>query len=219
MHQKLVVETYPVGPLENNTYLIVDPAAAQAVIVDPGMGSEFLAQTLQKRGLKLLAVLNTHGHFDHIYNNGYFSKAFGCPIMINGGDLDLLRDMPHHASLFGFSAGPSPEPAVLLTPGHRIPVGGGLVRALHTPGHSPGGTCFASEGFVICGDTLFAQSIGRTDLPGGDYETLVRSIQESLYTMPDTTEVYPGHGPSTLIGFEKKHNPFVKGAGAKEVGR
>lgn len=219
MQQTLVVETYPVGPLENNTYLIVDPGSSEAVLVDPGMGSEFLAQAIQKRGLKLLAVLNTHGHFDHIYNNDYFSKTFHCPIMINGGDLDLLRDMPHHAALFGFSAGPSPDPEVLLSPGAEIPIGRSVVRALHTPGHSPGGTCFASRGFVICGDTLFAQSVGRTDLPGGDYDTLVRSIQESLYTMPDTTEVYPGHGPSTLIGFEKKHNPFVKGTGAREVRR
>jgi hydroxyacylglutathione hydrolase len=212
MSTPLTVETYQVGPLENNTYLVVDKETSEAVLVDPGMGSEFLVQVVMKRGLVLKAILNTHGHFDHVYHNGLFRKRFGCPIMIHASDVDLLRSMPASAALFGFSAEPSPEPDILVTPGDTIPVGGGALKAVHTPGHSPGGTCFTDEGFVMCGDTLFAQSVGRTDLPGGDFETLVASIRRELYSLPDSTEVLPGHGPSTLIGFEKRHNPFVKGA-------
>jgi hydroxyacylglutathione hydrolase len=210
MSNVLKVESYQVGPLENNTYLVLDSETAEAVLVDPSMGSEPLVESIRARRLNLKAILNTHGHFDHGYNNGLFSSAFGCPIRIHEGDLDLLRDMARHAALFGFRAEPSPEPSGFLKGGDEIAVGGGKLRVLHTPGHSPGGTCFASEGFVLCGDTLFAQSIGRTDLPGGDYETLVASIRRELYALADATEVYPGHGPSTLIGFEKRHNPFVK---------
>ena len=212
MGATLIVETYQVGPLENNTYLVVDEDSSEAVLVDPGMGSEFLAGIVKKRRLTLKAILNTHGHFDHIYHNGLFHEEFGCPVMLHEGDLDLLRSMPSSAALFGFTADPSPDPDVLVKSGDEIRVGKGALRVIHTPGHSPGGTCFAGDGFVICGDTLFAQSVGRTDLPGGDYDTLVSSIRESLYKLPDNTEVFPGHGPSTLIGFEKRHNPFVKGA-------
>jgi hydroxyacylglutathione hydrolase len=217
MPQALIVEAHQVGPLENNTYLILDREGPDAVLVDPGMGCEFLADEIQKRGIRLTAILNTHGHFDHVYNNGLFSERFGCPIMLHEGDLDLLREMPQHAALFGFSAKPSPEPASFLADGAEIQVGGGRLRAVHTPGHSPGGICFTADGFVICGDTLFAQSIGRTDLPGGDYDTLVASIRAALYSLPDSTEVLPGHGPSTLIGFEKRHNPFVKAQYIPEV--
>ncbi len=212
MGSTLTVETYQVGPLENNTYLVVEKDSSAAVLVDPGMGSEFLADAVRKRGLALKAVLNTHGHFDHIYNNAYFRDRFGCPVMIHREDLDLLRSMPSSAALFGFTASPSPDPDAFVKAGDRIPVGGGSLRAIHTPGHSPGGICYAGDGFVICGDTLFAQSVGRTDLPGGDFDTLVASIRTGLYSLPDSTEVFPGHGPSTLIGFEKRHNPFVKGS-------
>lgn len=210
MSNALRVEAYQVGPLENNTFLVVDPGTSEAVLVDPSMDSDPLVESIRSRKLVLKAILNTHGHFDHTFNNGLFSTAFGCPIRIHEGDLELLRDMQRHAELFGFHADPSPEPSRLLRAGEEIPVGEGRLRVLHTPGHSPGGVCFASEGFVLCGDTLFAQSIGRTDLPGGDYETLVSSIRTELYALPDATEVHPGHGPSTLIGYEKRHNPFVK---------
>ena len=210
MGNALKVEAYQVGPLENNTYLVVDPETSEAVLVDPAMGSEALVDSIRERKLNLSAVLNTHGHFDHTFNNALFSTAFGCPIRIHEGDLGLLRDMPRHAELFGFRAAPSPEPSRLLQAGEEIPVGRGKLRVLHTPGHSPGGICFASEGFVLCGDTLFAQSIGRTDLPGGDYETLIASIRRELYALADPTEAHPGHGPATLIGYEKRHNPFVK---------
>ena len=210
MAHPLRVEGHSLGPIENNTYLVWDDASHEAVIVDPTLGSEVLADRMRELGLTLTAVVNTHAHFDHLAGNAFFVSAFRCPIMIHREEVPILREMPLHARLFGFTVPPSPEPEVLLSGGDAVKVGAGELTVLHTPGHSPGGICLLSDGFVLTGDTLFAQSIGRTDLPGGDYEALVASIRAELFTLPDSTEALPGHGPSTLIGFEKKHNPFVR---------
>lgn len=210
MAQSLRVERHPLGPLENNTYLVWDPASNDAVIVDPTMESDVLAERVREYGLALKGIVNTHAHFDHLAGNAFFASAFHCPIMIHRDELPILREMPFHATLFGFSIPPSPEPNVLLSDGDTVKVGGGELRVLHTPGHSPGGICLLSDGFVLTGDTLFSRSIGRTDLPGGDSEALVASIRDKLFALPDDTEALPGHGPSTLIGYEKTHNPFVR---------
>jgi glyoxylase-like metal-dependent hydrolase (beta-lactamase superfamily II) len=211
MGDSLRVESFSLGPLENNTYLVWDPESKEAVLVDPTMDSERLAARIRELGLSLKAILNTHGHFDHLAGNAFFASEFGCPVLIHENERPILREMPFYASLFGFTVTPSPEPGGLLKHGDLIPVGGASLRVLHTPGHSPGGACFAADGFVLSGDTLFAQSVGRTDLPGGSYETLLESIRRELFQLPDKTEVLPGHGPPTLIGFEKRHNPFVGG--------
>jgi glyoxylase-like metal-dependent hydrolase (beta-lactamase superfamily II) len=211
MAKALRVETFQLGPLENNTYLVWDHDSKEAVLVDPAMGSERLVPRIREMGLSLNTILNTHGHFDHLAGNALFASEFGCPIAIHEEELPILKEMPFYASMFGFTVTPSPEPTILLKHGSIVAVGSGNFRVLHTPGHSPGGVSFAADGFVITGDTLFAQSIGRTDLPGGDYETLLASIRRELFVLPDQTEVLPGHGPSTLIGFEKKHNPFAAG--------
>jgi hydroxyacylglutathione hydrolase len=214
MQSTLKVETFQVGPLENNTYLVFDSEAKEAALVDPGMGSERVTQRIRDLGCRLVAILNTHAHFDHAYHNALFKEAFGCPLMLHEEDLELLRDMPNHATMFGFAPATSPDPDAFLKAGDEVKVGRGRLKVLHTPGHTPGGVCFSAPGVVLSGDTLFAQSIGRTDLPGGNYDTLMKSIREALYTLPEPTEVYPGHGPATLIGYEKRHNPFVKGSSA-----
>ncbi len=210
MSDILQVRSFLVGPLENNTYLVWDPGAKEAVLVDPGLGSEAAKDVILSQGLQLTAILNTHGHFDHASNNGLFARAFGCPVFIHEADVPLLAGMAEHAAMFGFQAEPSPKPAGFLQDGGKVPVGGGSLSVLHTPGHSPGGVCLAADGFVLTGDTLFAQSIGRTDLPGGSYEQLLDSIRRKLFALPDTTEALCGHGPSTSIGYEKRHNPFVR---------
>lgn len=212
MPDDLRVETFSLGPLENNTYLVWDPASKEAVLVDPTMDSERLAPRIRELGLRLTAVLNTHGHFDHLAGNAFFASEFGCPVLIHEDEQPLLKEMPFYASLFGFTVDPSPQPSRLLRHGDLVHVGTSSLRVLHTPGHSPGGACFVGNGFVLSGDTLFAQSVGRTDLPGGSHETLVESIRRELFQLPDKTEVLPGHGPPTLIGFEKRHNPFAGGA-------
>jgi glyoxylase-like metal-dependent hydrolase (beta-lactamase superfamily II) len=211
MEHVLKVESFQIGPLENNAFLVIDPESREAALVDPGMGSEILSGVIAERGLRVTAILNTHAHFDHTYNNQHFRQTLGCPLLLHESDLQLLRDMSRHAALFGFPPRSSPDPDAFLTPGQEVRVGGGALRVLHTPGHTQGGVSFAAPGLVITGDTLFAQSIGRTDLPGGNYDQLVESIRTALYALPESTEVYPGHGPATLIGYEKRHNPFVKG--------
>lgn len=211
MENPLKVEAFPIGPLENNALLVVDSESREAVLVDPGMGSEVISKTIAANNLHVTAILNTHAHFDHTYNNAYFREELGCPLLMHEADLELLREMSRHAVLFGFPPRTSPDPDAFLAPGQEVRVGSGALRVLHTPGHTPGGVSFAAPGWVITGDTLFARSIGRTDLPGGDYDQLVESIRTALYALPESTEVYPGHGPATLIGYEKRHNPFVKG--------
>jgi hydroxyacylglutathione hydrolase len=207
---RLRVEKYSLGPLENNTYLVWDPASKDAVIVDPTLESESLADRIRECGLTLKGIVNTHAHFDHLAGNAFFASAFHCPVMIHRDELPILEEMPFHATLFGFSVPPSPAPGVLLSDGDAVRVGVGELRVLHTPGHSPGGICLLTDGFVLTGDTLFSRSIGRTDLPGGNYDALIASIREKLFSLPDDTEALPGHGPSTLIGYEKTHNPFVR---------
>jgi len=205
----LNVDTYMVGPLQNNTYLIWDPDTRSAVLVDPGMESREVADHIREKNLRLKAILNTHGHFDHIYENAFFKKTFGCPLRIHEGDLDFLRRMDEHALGLGFQAQASPEPDSFLREGERIDVGSGWLEVLHTPGHSQGSVCFTGPGFVLSGDTIFAQSIGRTDLPGGDLETLLQSIRERILTLPEDTRVYPGHGPASEVGYERRHNPYL----------
>lgn len=208
----LEVRTFTSGPLENNAYLVWEPTSREAVLVDPGMGSEPIAQEIRTAELTLKAVLNTHGHFDHIFHNALFSREFSCPYFLHEGDLPLVHGMPEYAALFGFQADHCPDPTSFLRSGQEISLGSEALKVLHTPGHSPGGVCFLGSGFVITGDTLFAQSIGRTDLPGGSFDQLVASIRENLFPLPEMTQVLPGHGPATSIGFEKRHNPFVRTA-------
>jgi hydroxyacylglutathione hydrolase len=211
---RLKVESFSVGPLQSNTCLAWDEGTRHAALVDPGMESEFILAEIGRMDLAVVAILNTHGHFDHVYRNGFFKEALGCPLYIHPGDLDLLRSAPGHAAAFGFEGSVSPQPDGLLKDGMDIPVGNGFLKVIHTPGHSPGGTCFYSPHFLLSGDTLFAQSVGRTDLPGGSYPELMESITTKLLCLPDTTALYPGHGPSSSLLYEKRHNPFLTGSGA-----
>ncbi len=207
---KLNIEGHVVGPLQNNTFLVSDPVTRDAAVVDPGLDSGFLMDRIRDEGLALRYVLNTHGHFDHIALNGRFLKAFDAKLLIHQGDAPMIAGLTEHARLFGFQAEPSPEPDGFLEDGQAIRIGEGNLKVLHTPGHSLGGVCFLGEGWVIAGDTLFAQSIGRTDLPGGSLPVLLRSIRERLLTLPPETKVYTGHGPSTTVGYEKDNNPFLE---------
>jgi len=211
MDIKLRVETFAVGPLDNNSYLIIEPSSLKALVVDPSMDSDDVAKRIVDLKLSLEGVVNTHGHFDHTFNNALFAERFSAPVLIHEADLPLLREMVQHAENFGFEAKASPEPASFLHDGVPIKVGERELAVLFTPGHSPGGVCLAADDFVISGDTLFAGSIGRTDLPGGDFNQLADSIRSRLYSLPNSTTVLPGHGPPTTIGAEKKDNPFVPG--------
>lgn len=200
-----------VGPLQSNSYLLADEVTREAALFDPGMESEPVADILARERLIVTAIINTHGHFDHVFGNAYFKAKTGAPLLMHRADLDLVKRLEEQSLYFGFRATPSPPPDRFLEEGDEVRVGGIRLRVLHTPGHSPGGICLVTDGTAFVGDTLFAGSIGRTDLPGGSAETLLTSIREKLLTLPDDTVIYPGHGPATTIGHERRHNPFLTG--------
>ena len=207
----MLIVPFVLGPMESNAYILADEATRRAAVIDPGMESERLLEFLEAERLRLDLVLNTHGHFDHVFCNGYFTSKTGARLLIHEADVPLLRELPEVARQYGFSVAEAPEPDGFLRDGDIIPVGGMAVRVYHTPGHSPGGVCLHVGEALFSGDTLFAGSIGRTDLPGGSYQKLVASIRAKLLPLPDATLVYTGHGPHTSIGDEREYNPFLIG--------
>jgi hydroxyacylglutathione hydrolase len=203
------VIAYTVGPLDNNTCVVLDADSGEAVIVDPSFESARIWHDVERNGWKLVAVLNTHAHLDHVVENALFVERSGAPLALHAGELPILHSLPLQAARFGVETPRSVEPARLLADGDSIAIGNGALRVLHTPGHTPGGISFLGKGFVIAGDVLFAGSIGRTDLPGGDMNQLLNTIRSRLLSLPDETVVYPGHGPQTTIGRERRTNPFL----------
>ncbi|MDR1681276.1 MAG: MBL fold metallo-hydrolase [Prevotellaceae bacterium] len=208
------IKTFYFNELRVCTYLLWD-ATRECLIVDPGCESAGEQQRLRKfiadNALVPVLAVNTHGHFDHVLGNLFVTRTYAIPSAIHAADGPLLTKTAQQAALFGFQAEQPPEATILLTEDRPVCFGHAQLQALHTPGHTPGGIClYAPEaGFVLSGDTLFAGSIGRTDLPGGDYDALLDSIHTKLMTLPDGVAVYPGHGPETTIGEERRNNPFI----------
>jgi len=200
---------YNVGPLDNNTYLVVDEATGEVAVVDPSFDSADIWGDIEARGWKVVWVLNTHAHIDHVVENAFFVEKSGAPLALHPDDLPLLRGLAGQALWMGVETPRACEPTRLLADGDTLPLGDSALTVVHTPGHSPGGVSFLGERFVIVGDALFAGSVGRTDLPGGSMEQLIRTIRTRLLTLPDATRVYPGHGPETTIGRERRSNPFL----------
>jgi glyoxylase-like metal-dependent hydrolase (beta-lactamase superfamily II) len=199
-----------VGPLDNGVYLVVDEATKATALVDPSFESEPILEEIRARELRLEWILNTHGHYDHVVNNAYFKRETGAPLAIHPADVPFLEGMEQQARWMGIPhREDSPPPDRLLREGEEIEVGSLRLRVVHTPGHSPGGVAFLVGEAAIVGDSLFAGSIGRWDLPGGDEGTLLESIRTRLLTLPDATRVYPGHGPATTIGEERQSNPYL----------
>ncbi|MFQ5848778.1 MAG: MBL fold metallo-hydrolase [Candidatus Methylomirabilales bacterium] len=207
------IHSFTIGPLETNAYLVVDEGSRQALLIDPGLESEGIYTIIQKEGLTLSAIVNTHGHFDHVCGNAFFQAKTGAPVLLHREDAPMMAHAAEQALTFGFQVPTPPAPDRLLSEGDEVVMGEHRMRVLHTPGHTPGGICLSAGGLVFVGDTLFAGSIGRTDLPGGSFEVLLASIRNKLLCLPDETAVYPGHGPVTTIGDERAHNPFVTGRG------
>jgi len=207
-----LIETIPVGPLQCNCSIIGDEATRQAVVVDPGDEGERIARALARSGLTAVALVHTHGHFDHIGGTSELAGLTGAAIRLHPGDRFLYDSLPAQAALFGFTASPPLPPGDPIVDEEVIPFGGSALRAIHTPGHTPGSTCFLLEGdepVLFSGDTLFRRSIGRTDLWGGDTEAILASIRGRLFTLPGSTPVVCGHGPGTTIEDERRHNPFA----------
>lgn len=200
------------GPLLVNCYIVGDEATREAVVIDPGGDVEAILYLLKEDELKLTAIINTHSHFDHIGGNAGLKRATGAPLLIHPSEKDLLTGMNGLAEQWGIPFEPSPPADGDLIEGQTLKVGRVELEILHTPGHSPGGISLKVKDhpMVIVGDTVFQFSIGRTDFPGASHALLIRSIKEKLYPLGDDCEIYPGHGPPTLIGREKKYNPFLQ---------
>lgn len=207
----MIFETLVVGQLGVNCFILADPATKEGVVVDPGDEAGAILALIRAKGIRVKYILNTHGHFDHVGGNRQLVAETGATLMIHRGDEPFLSRASRSATMYGLMAEDSPAPAAYLEDGQAISFGGIELRVIHTPGHSPGGSCFflPAERMLISGDTLFAESIGRTDLTGGSQEQLVRSITTKLLVLPDDTRVYPGHGPATTIGHERRHNPYL----------
>jgi hydroxyacylglutathione hydrolase len=205
-----IVIGFPVGPIETNCWIVGAPGSKLAAVVDPGGEADRIIAELKKAGLTVTAIVNTHAHFDHAGANRVLRDKTGAPLMIHRLDAPALSQLNLQAMLFGMSSDDSPPADRLIEDGDTIDLKDFTLTVIHTPGHSPGGISISGPGILISGDTLFAGSVGRTDLPGGSWDTLVKSLRTKVMTLPDATKVYPGHGPSTTIGEERAHNPFLR---------
>ena len=210
----LSVHAIPFNPFEENTYII--HAGGECLIIDPGcfneMEREELSDTVKDLAVKPTRLLNTHCHIDHILGNAFVAAEYSLGLEIHHGELPVLEAGPMVANMYGIPYDPSPTPTNWIREGDEIVLDHIRLKVLFTPGHSPASICFynQADGWVISGDVIFYESIGRTDLPGGDYDTLITSIRTKMFALPDDTVVYPGHGPKTTIGHEKKYNPFLQ---------
>ncbi len=210
------LETFTFNPFQENTYLLSDDDK-NAIIIDPGMYGpqevQILNSFIEENGLKPVKALLTHAHLDHIFGLKTFLEIYDVPFYVHKEELPVYTSAEAVAANYGVELSLPQKQYELISETEVVSFGGEELEIRFAPGHSPGSICFYSKenDWVIGGDVLFQQSVGRTDLPGGDHDTLIRSIQTQLFTLPDTTTVYSGHGPSTNIGFEKMNNPFLRG--------
>ena len=198
-----------VGPLQVNCFILADEKTKETVVIDPGDDAQEILKIIKDKGLKVKYLVNTHGHFDHVGANKALKDATGAELLIHEGDAQLMAAAPKQSRAFGMSSAASPNADRYVKHGDVITAGEVSLKVLHTPGHSTGGISLLGQGMVFTGDALFAGSIGRSDLPGGDLKTLLRSIKANLMTLPDDTRVFCGHGPATTIGDERNENPFL----------
>lgn len=212
MTARPILETFPVGPLQCNCTILADPATREAIVIDPGDEPERILRALESEKLSPVALLHTHAHLDHITASRAVKEETGARIRLHPDDRPLYDALPEQAAFFGLRADSPAEPDAPLADGEIIRFGSHVLRAIHTPGHTPGSTCFSLEGpvpMLFSGDTLFRRSIGRTDLWGGDTEAILASIRRRLFSLPGDTPVVCGHGPDTTIDEEKRLNPFA----------
>jgi hydroxyacylglutathione hydrolase len=208
----VILETFPVGPLQCNCTVLGDEASGEAMVVDPGENIPQILAILARHKLTLKQIVVTHGHIDHVGGAVRLKRATGAPILLNQNDLPLLAMMDEQSGWLGIETPEVAPPDVSAEDGMVVGIAGHAAHILHTPGHTQGSIClhFAQDNLLLAGDTLFARSIGRTDLPGGDGRQILRSIHDRVLTLPEETRVVPGHGPATTIGEERESNPFLQ---------
>ncbi len=208
----MIHEILPVGPLQCNCSVIGDETTHEAMVIDPGDDIEDILAVLHKHNLQVKQIVITHAHIDHVGGAMKLRALTGAPILLNQNDYTLLKMLDVQASWLGMAAPGAVAIEASIADGDSLQAGTLKASVLHTPGHTEGSVClyFPAEKLLIAGDTLFARSIGRTDLPGGSFEKIIRSLHDSILTLPDETLVIPGHGPKTTIGAEREENPFLK---------
>lgn len=206
----MILEKLELGPFGTNCYVIGDEKTREAAVIDPGFSADEILLTLARHKLKLIYIIITHAHIDHIGATKALKESTDAPILIHKEESKYLKTSPAQAIMFGMKPSLPPSADQYIKEGEEIKIGSIVLKVILTAGHSPGGISLhaATEKVIFVGDSLFSGSIGRTDLIGGDYNLLIRMIREKIFTLPEDTRVCPGHGPDTSVGFEKKHNPF-----------
>jgi len=203
--KKVKLKKFIVGPLFTNCYLVYDGASRKGALIDPGAYSGEIAEYIKRNKIDVVWTINTHGHADHISGDA----SFGYPVMIHELDAPCLQDPVRNLSVLAGEEVPLVDAAKLLRDGDTVKIGALELKVIHTPGHTPGSVSLKCGDIIFSGDALFFEGVGRTDLPEGDHNTLIKAIRERLLSLPDHIRVYPGHGPETTIGHEKEHNPFI----------
>lgn len=209
----MIHEILPVGMLACNCSVLGDEKTGEAVVIDPGDEIERVQEILRRHGLRARLIVATHAHIDHVGGIEALKRATGAAVLMNESDLPLYQNLALQAAWLGVAPPAAVEVDQFLKDGDRLTCGGHFLEVLHTPGHSPGSLCLHLPGTtstIFSGDTLFQSSIGRTDLWGGSFDEIIRSIKNTLLQFPDTTRVFPGHGPATTIGEEREANPFLR---------
>lgn len=208
----MIFQMMQVGPLGVNCYIVGDEPAREVAVIDPGGNARQIAETLANLRVMVKAILVTHAHFDHVMGVEALKRATGAPLMVGAKEKPLLESVEKQGKTFGIAVPPIPDPERWLSEGDMVEIGSLKLQVLDVPGHSPGSIALydAQDGVVFVGDVLMRGTVGRTDFAGGSFEDLLRSIRTKLYTLPDGTKVYSGHGPMTTIGEEKARNPFTQ---------
>ena len=204
----MIIKKIVVGPLDENAYLIGDGQTGEAIVIDAGDEPDRIMDLIKEENLKIKAIICTHAHFDHIGAAGDIKRETGAKILLHKEDLPIYETAKKQATAWGYELDDIPQPDGFIAEGDNIQTGNLNFKVLHTPGHSPGGISLYGEGILITGDTIFQGSVGRTDFPGGSIEKLGKSFRR-LLGLPEDTKIFPGHGPETTVGTEKKTNFFV----------
>jgi hydroxyacylglutathione hydrolase len=208
----MIIETLQLGPVSTNCFIVGDESTGHAAVIDPGDAAPRVLAALARLGMTATLVIATHAHFDHVGGIRGVCEASGAPFLIGEAEAPVLQVAAERAqSFFGIAIDPPPAPDRMLREGDTVVLGGRSFRVVDAPGHSPGHICLLGDGTAFVGDVVFAGSIGRTDLPGGDHATLLRSIARHILPLPDDTTLYNGHGPATTVGRERRTNPFLVG--------